>query len=140
MPMIGRKAHVARLRKLASPASLELVDQALFAAGKAIQVEAQLSITEGSVSGKEHVPSEPGEPPNADTHQLPDGIITRRTDFLTVEVASTAPHAKIEFDWGNVAARPHMRPARDKMKPQVIRDVEAALAIAVRRARSTEAG
>lgn len=140
MPMKGRKAHVARLRKLASPATLMLVEGALFAGGEAIQVEAQLSITEGAVSGKNHVPSKPGEPPNADTHQLADGIITRRTGFLTVEVASTARHAMIEFDWGNVAARPYMRPARDKMKPQVIRDVEKALSIAVRRSRSTEAG
>ena len=139
MPMKGRRAHVARLRKLASPASLLLVEKALFAGGQAIQVEAQLSITAGAVSGKNHVPSKPGEPPNADTHQLADGIVTRRTGFLTVEVASTAPHAKIEFDWGNVAARPYMRPARDKMKPEVIRDVEAALSVAVRRARSAGA-
>ena len=140
MPMKGRKAHIARLRKLASPASLMLIDKALFAGGESIQVEAQLSIAAGAVSGKDHVPSKPGEPPNADTHQLSDGIITRRTRFLTVEVASTAPHAGIEFDWGNVAARPYMRPARDKMKPQVIRDVEKALNIAVRQSRSTGAG
>ncbi|WP_422057711.1 HK97 gp10 family phage protein [Sphingomonas sp.] len=138
--MKGRKAHIARLKKLTSPATLMLVEGALFAGGQKIQVEAQISITTGAVSGKNHVPSKPGEPPNADTHQLADGIITRRVRALTVEVASTAPHARIEWDWGNVAARPYMRPARDKMKGEIVRDVEKALSVAVRRSRSTGAG
>ncbi len=140
MGMKGRKAHIARLKKLTSPATLMLVEGALFAGGQKIQVEAQISITTGAVSGKNHVPSKPGEPPNADTHQLADGIITRRVRALTVEVASTAPHARIEWDWGNVAARPYMRPARDKMKGEIVRDVEKALSVAVRRSRSTGAG
>lgn len=140
MGMRGRKAHIARLKKLTSPATLMLVEGALFAGGQKIQVEAQISITTGAVSGKNHVPSKPGEPPNADTHQLADGIITRRVRALTVEVASTAPHARIEWDWGNVAARPYMRPARDKMKGEIVRDVEKALSVAVRRSRSTGAG
>lgn len=140
MGMRGRKAHIARLKKLTSPATLMLVEGALFAGGQKIQVEAQISITTGAVSGKNHVPSKPGEPPNADSHQLSDGIITRRVRALTVEVASTAPHARIEWDWGNVAARPYMRPARDKMKGEIVRDVEKALSVAVRRSRSTGAG
>ena len=140
MGMKGRKAHIARLKKLTSPATTMLVEGALFAGGQKIQVEAQISITTGAVSGKNHVPSKPGEPPNADTHQLADGIITRRVRALTVEVASTAPHARIEWDWGNVAARPYMRPARDKMKGEIVRDVEKALSVAVRRSRSTGAG
>lgn len=140
MGMRGRKAHIARLKKLTSPATLMLVEGALLAGGQKIQVEAQISITTGAVSGKNHVPSKPGEPPNADTHQLADGIITRRVRALTVEVASTAPHARIEWDWGNVAARPYMRPARDKMKGEIVRDVEKALSVAVRRSRSTGAG
>lgn len=140
MPMKGRRAHINRLKKLANPASLMLVEAALFEGGEKIQVEAQLSITTGAVSGKNHVPSKPGEPPNADTHQLSDGIVTTRAGFLKVDVSSTAPHARIEFDWGNVAARPYMRPARDKMKPDVIAGVEKALNVAVRRSRSTERG
>lgn len=140
MGMRGRKAHIARLKKLASPATLMLVEQALYVGAQSIQVEAQLSITAGAVSGKFHVPSKPGEPPNADTHRLADGIITTRVRLLTVQVESTAPHARIEFDWGNVAARPYMRPARDKMKPEIVRGVEKALNIAVRRTRSTGAG
>lgn len=140
MGMKGRKAHIARLKKLASPATMMLVEQALYVGAQSIQVEAQLSITAGAVSGKFHVPSKPGEAPNADTHQLADGIITTRVRLLTVQVESTAPHARIEFDWGNVAARPYMRPARDKMKPEIVRGVEKALNIAVRRSRSTGAG
>jgi hypothetical protein len=140
MPMKGRKAHVARLRKLSSPATTMLVDQALYAGGQIIQVAAQVSITAGAVSGKNHVPSKPGEAPNADTHQLADGIVTRRVGPLVVEVASTAPHARIEWDWGNVAARPYMRPARDAHKAEVANLVTKALRVAVRRSRSTDAG
>lgn len=140
MGMKGRKAHIARLKKLASPATLLLVDQALYVGVQNIAVRAQLSITAGAVSGKFHVPSKPGEAPNADTHQLADGIITTRVRPLLVQLESTAPHARIEFDWGNVAARPHIRPARDAERPEVVKLVNKALSIAVRRSRSTGAG
>lgn len=137
MPLKGARAHIRRLNRLASPGGLGPVGEALFAGGEEIQVEAQLSITAGAVSGKNHVVSKPGEAPNADTHQLADGIVTVQTGPLAVEVRSTAPHARIEWDWGNVAARPYMRPARDKMKPKVVALVESAMRQVVRRSRSS---
>jgi TRAP-type C4-dicarboxylate transport system substrate-binding protein len=98
-----------------------------------IAVEAQISITTGAVSGRNHVPSKPGEPPNADTHQLADGIEVVRSGRLRVEVQSTAPHARIEYDWGNVAARPYLRPARDKMKSEARELVRKAVNRALRK-------
>ena len=131
MPLKGASQHVARLRALAGASTDRLVEQALFAAGEMIQVEAQLSITRGAVSGKNHVPSKPGEPPNQDTGVLAGNIETTRAGRLRVRVTSKAPYsAPLEFGTSKMAARPFMRPARDKMKPQaralVVRAVKKA--------------
>lgn len=96
--MIGMKAHVARLKKLSGPDMVNRVGAALFAGGEAIQVEAQRSITEGAVSGKAHVPSKPGDPPNNDTGYLAAAIVTIKTAPLEVEVSSNAGYAAaLEF-------------------------------------------
>lgn len=57
MPLKGHKAHLRRLRKLSGAGLGREVGKALFAAGEKIQVEAQLSITRGVVSGKSHTPA-----------------------------------------------------------------------------------
>lgn len=109
------------------------VGAALFAAGEAIQVEAQLSITRGSVSGKGHTPSAPGEAPNQDTGVLSNNIETRQTGPLTVEVSSNAPYsAPLEFGTSRMEPRPFMQRARDKMRPEVERLVQQAVSAAVR--------
>lgn len=96
------------------------VEKALFHAGELIQVEAQLSITRGAVSGKNHVPSKPGQPPNQDTGVLAGNIETTRAGKLRVRVTSKAGYSSaLEFGTSKMAARPFMRPARDKMRPQV---------------------
>lgn len=136
MPMKGRNAHKRRLQKLASNEGMLRLSQALFAGAEAIAVEAQLSITNGAVSGKQHVPSKPGEPPNQDTGNLANNIEATQPRPLVAEVSSNSDHAMIEWDWGNVQARPYMRPARDKMKPHVIELVEKALNKLVRSSRS----
>lgn len=128
---IGMKAHIARLRKLAGPTVSKEVSRALFAAGEMIAVEAQISITSGSVSGKNHVPSRPGEPPNQDTGGLGNNIevVQRKPDL--VEVSSNAEYsAPLEFGTSRMAARPFMAPARDKKR----REVEELIKRAVRRA------
>lgn len=98
---------------------VDAVEKALFVGGELIQTEAQLSITRGAVSGKNHVPSAPGEPPNNDTGDLAGKIETTRSGPLRVRVTSNSDHAMIEFPTSKVAARPYMRPARDKMTPKV---------------------
>lgn len=120
MPLKGARAHVKRLRALASPAMANEVDKALFHAGELIQTEAQISITRGAVSGKNHVPSAPGQPPNQDTGVLAGNIETTRAGKLRVRVTSKAGYSSaLEFGTSKMAARPFMRPARDKMRPQV---------------------
>lgn len=136
--MRGHKAHLARLRKLAGSGPERLVSKALFSGAEENAVEAQISITTGAISGKGHIASKPGEAPNADTHDLADKIIATQPKPLTARVESNSDHAMIEFDWGNVAARPYLRPARDKLIPEVVAKVERALEIAVRQSRSKE--
>jgi len=120
VPLKGARAHVKRLRALASPAMADEVAKVLFHAGELIQTEAQISITRGAVSGKNHVPSAPGEPPNADTHVLSNNIETTRAGKLRVRVTSKAGYSSaLEFGTSKMAARPFMRPARDKMRPQI---------------------
>lgn len=135
----GGKAHIKRLRALASDTTIREIGAALFAGGEAIQVEAQLSITRGAVSGKAHVPSKPGEPPNNDTSVLANNIETTQPAPLRVRVTSNAPYsAPLEFGTSRMAARPFMRPARDKEKAEVKRLVEQALGRAVKRSRSSD--
>lgn len=138
MGMRGHKAHLRRLRKLSGPGPERLVGRALFAAAESIAVEAQISITTGAISGKGHIPSKPGEPPNADTHDLANKIEAVQRKPLVAAVESNSDHARIEFDWGNTAARPYLRPARDKMLPEAVRLVEDAMNRAVLQSRSDE--
>lgn len=125
MGLKGKDRVVRRLRALAGPGLERFVGPALFAGGEAVQVEAQLSITRGSVSGKNHVPSAPGEPPNNDTGVLANNIETTQPEPLLVRVTSKAPYsAALEYGTSKMEARPFMRVARDKMKPEVRRLVK----------------
>lgn len=130
--MIGAKAHAARLKRLRSPAAIDLVGKALFVGGQRIQVAAQLSITQGSVSGKNHVPSRPGQPPNQDTGVLANNIETVRKAPLLVEVSSNAEYSEpLEFGTSKMAARPFMVPARNKTRGEVVQLVRRAVKKAV---------
>jgi HK97 gp10 family phage protein len=134
MPMIGAKKHIARLKRLQGREAVRLVGQALFAGGEAIQVEAQRLISTGSVSGKNHVPSAPGQPPNYDSGVLSSNIETIQVEPLRVQVRSNAPYASaLEFGTSKMAERPYMRPARDNKRAEVVAKVQAAVAVAVRR-------
>lgn len=106
---------------MTSPAARSLVDRALYAAGQAIEIEAEISITAGSVSGKGHVPSAPGQPPNADTRLLDTNINTVVVGPGRVNVESTAPYsAFLEFGTSRMEARPFMRPAAEKKRPEAV--------------------
>jgi len=137
--MIGAKAHVARLRKLSGPDMTRYVGKALFAAGEMIQVEAQIGITTGAVSGKNHVPSAPGQYPNQDTGVLGNNIETVQKEPLLVEVSSNAPYsAALEFGTSRMAARPFMSTARDAKRKEAEQLVKQAVAAAVRRSKSKD--
>ena len=103
------KNMTAGMRKEASKLGYTLADMHA--------TEAALSITAGAVSGKNHVPSKPGEPPNADTHFLDRSVHVERTGPLTAQSIADAPDAaRLEFGDETVAARPFMRPAAKKVR------------------------
>jgi HK97 gp10 family phage protein len=109
------------LRKLKALAHVEkIAGQVVFEGADMIHVEAFRSISRGSVSGKSHVPSAPGEPPNRDTGVLQAHLETEKTGNVTAEFRSEAPYSRaLEFGTSKMAVRPHVRPARDKMTPQI---------------------
>ena len=129
----GAKLHTDRLQKMASQSTKTAADRALYAAGQLIEIAAENSITEGSISGPGHIPSRPGEPPNADTRLLDTSIHTVPVGPGRVNVESTAPYAAaLEFGTSRMAARPYMAPAAKKEAPNARR----LIAEAMRKARS----
>lgn len=102
------------------------VTQAVFAAAQDLAVDASLSITRGAVSGKNHVPSAPGEPPNADTHVLARNIEAVSTGPLKAETSSNAPYAAAQ-EFGSeklgLPERPYMRPAATRERPKAVKRI-----------------
>jgi len=132
--MTGQDAVARRFRRMSSGVT-DAVEDALVELGGQVRDEARLSIIEGSVSGPGHVPSAPGEPPNADTGHLDESIhVTSyvRGGTVTVEVSADAEYAA-DLEYGNsrIAERPFMRPATAKVRPRV----PAGVRVAVRRLR-----
>lgn len=130
----GRDQLRRRLRFYRSAEFRDLVGSLLYEYGDRIRAEAFRSISAGSVSGKNHVPSRPGESPNRDSGVLQAGLEVQRTGPLTVEVRAETPYsAPLEFGSSKVAARPFMRPARDKVAAVAKKEFGRKLARAVRR-------
>lgn len=109
----GERAHKRRMAML-------------YSLGQRIELTAELSITQGSISGKDHVPSAPGEPPNADTRLLDGSIETTFAGEDTVHVTSNAPYsAALEFGTSKMEERPFMRPAMEQERAGITRDMAA---------------
>jgi hypothetical protein len=126
--IIGGDRHLSRLRAMTGPRLPLEVTRALFGGGNVIEVEAELSITRGAVSGAGHVASKPGEPPNADTHALDRQIETSVVAPLRVNTVSAAPHAvPLEVGTSRMEARPSMGPAARKKRLRVVQLVAAAV-------------
>lgn len=126
--IIGRERVVAHLSSLAGQRAVARVGKALFAGGELIRAEAAHLITEGAVSGKNHVPSLPGQPPNEDTGVLRAHIETTQVAPLRVEVSSNAPYAvALERGTSRMAERPYMGPATRRKRKAVVQLVQRAV-------------
>lgn len=131
--------HVSRLQKMASRDMAKAAARGLYSAGQKIEAEAERSITEGAVSGEFHIPSLPGQPPNEDTGALRRTIETHiRADAVpTVEVVAGGPAAPyaahLEYGTSTMAARPFMKPATDKHRADVAKEVAEQVRIEIRR-------
>ena len=119
--VVGAKIHTERLRRMSGARTNSLTDRALYAAGQLIEIEAERSITAGSISGKGHVASKPGEAPNADTRLLDTSIHTVVVGVNRVNVESTAPYSvALEFGTSRMAARPFMKPATNAKRKEAV--------------------
>lgn len=121
MAMKGADKHLRRLRRLSDEA-VDMAGKVVFVGSDMIRAEAFRSISAGSVSGKNHVPSAPGEPPNRDTGVLQDNLVNEKTGPVSAEVRSEGPYAtELELGTSKMEARPYMRPARDATEPKIQR-------------------
>ena len=127
----GGKAHAARLKRLSGATMQRELGKSLFAAGQKVEVEAAISMTAGRsevVDKKNHVPSKPGEPPAVLYGDLRRSLTTAHIAPLQVEVrADDEKAAWLEYGTSKMAARPYMRPARDKMLPAIERMIADAV-------------
>ncbi|MCA9270265.1 MAG: hypothetical protein KDA41_17410, partial [Planctomycetales bacterium] len=98
----GADKHERRLRNMRAAGAARQLTAAVFAEAQELQVDAQLSITRGAVSGKNHVPSAPGEPPNNDTGVLAGNIEANVTGVAKAETSSNAPYAAIHEFGGTI--------------------------------------
>jgi HK97 gp10 family phage protein len=131
--IVGAGKVTARLKGMAGEKMVRNVGKALFAAGEEVRAEAAHLITEGAVSGKNHVPSLPGHPPNEDTGVLRTHIETTQVAPLRVEVSSNAPYAvALEVGTSKMAARPYMAPALRNKKKAVSVLIQRAVNAAVK--------
>lgn len=135
MPKItGREAASRRLTGLAGKEKVELVGRALFVAADEIKAYARHSITEGSVSGADHVASLPHQPPNADTHILDINIEAHLVAPLRAQTVADAPHAvPLEGGTSAMIERPFMGPAARAKRQRTVELVTAAMNRATRR-------
>lgn len=132
--MKGKDRFLRKMRYLASREFDELAGAVIYEAADAVRAEAFQSISRGSVSGAGHVPSKAGDPPNRDTGALQAGLKVQRTGLLSAEVRAETPYsAPLEFGSSKVAARPFMRPARDKVAAGALRSGVAKMNAQIRR-------
>lgn len=102
--------------------------------GEIVQVLAQISITDGSISSKGHIASLPGQPPNNDTGFLANNIEVTQPEPLHVRVSSNAPYsAALEYGSSKMAARPFMAPAIGEATPEIQKVVAAAVSASLRK-------
>lgn len=125
----GAKVHRNRLRRMRSKYLQDETNRALYDAGEVVREDAQQSIRQGSISGPGHIPSAPGQPPNADTHNLDLSIDVRLSKTRkTVNVVARAHYAAaLEFGTSKMIERPFMRPALRRNRHRLVRGMAEAV-------------
>lgn len=119
--MKGRDRHLRRLKRLSTEAQ-KVAGKIVFVGADMVRAEAFRGVSAGSVSGKNHVSSAPGEFPNRDTGGLQNGFKTDQTGPLSAEFRSETEYSEaLEFGTSKMQARPHVRPARDAAEPKIQR-------------------
>lgn len=132
----GASEHLSRIRGITDPRTGRNIGKAVYWGADQIRVEARRLVTEGSVSGKNHVPSLPGEPPKSDTLTLANGMIARQTGPISAQYASTAPYsAYLQWGTSKMAARPYADVAARNKQKAIAQKIGVVVSDAVRRKR-----
>lgn len=92
----------AKLARATADMKREL-EAAVYVVAGNIQADAQISLSTGAVSGKNHVPSAPGTPPNSDTGALANSIEVERIEALRARVVVHSPYGAIQELGGTIA-------------------------------------
>lgn len=122
MTMKGRDKHRNRLKRLSGPEVVKAAERVLYVGADRIRAHAFKEISRGSISGKGHIASKPGEYPNREFGDLQNGLKAELTGRLEAEFRSEAPHSRpLEFGTSKMEARPHVRPSRDAEAPKIER-------------------
>ena len=124
-------AHVARLNRLVSPEFIAALGNALLEGAETIAEDAIFSIRDGAISGSGHIASLPGDPPNADTHDLDESIhvgelIETPSQIQTAVIADSGHALYMELGTSRIAPRPFLSPAMQANRPTVLRRVAQA--------------
>lgn len=101
MPVKRTGGGGGRLSKLTAEMKRQL-GAAVYAVAGDVQADAQISLSTGAVSGKTHVPSPPGSPPNSVTGALANSIEVERVDELTARVVVHSPYGAIQELGGTI--------------------------------------
>lgn len=118
--LVGSQRFTAKLDDL-SKQSRALIGRVVEDAAERVAADAAISITSGSIQGKGHIRSKPGEPPNAEWGQLHTSIKVEKVDDLHWRVAVYAPYAAhLEFGTSRMAARPFLKPAERKNRDETL--------------------
>jgi hypothetical protein len=124
----GARNHIARLKRLSSPALVRNVAGALEVTAEAIREDTVESLDEGAISGAGHIPSAPGLPPNSDSRDLANSgrvgetaeVGASTAGYVQVAVSfggSSAPYAVVQEYGGTVLPeRPYLRPATERAR------------------------
>lgn len=130
----GSGAATRRIGRLRGPEAKRLIGSTLFALAQQVQAAAQISITTGAVSGKNHVPSVPGTAPNQDSGVLANNIEAELVSPFRAIVTSNAPYAAIHEFGGTFmhpGGTPYFIDAETKLAKFVSKDSPAAAGLPV---------
>lgn len=128
----GARIHrnrLQRMRRVQNPAMRALYEQ-----GEVIRKDAADSIAANWTPSPNHVVSQPGAPPNADSGNLHKSIDVRVSKTRkSVTVNSTAPYAAaLEFGTSKIEARPYLRPALLRNRNRIVYGVAQAVSELIR--------
>lgn len=116
--------HLQRLLRMNPAQIMPAFGEELEAGAQAIIEDAVASILEGAISGAGHIPSKPGEAPNADSGDLHKSIhvgdlVETPGEVRTAAIADS-DHAWIERGGSNIEPRPYMEPAAERQRRDIV--------------------